>query len=268
MRGRLVGMGATANVYEWGESEVIKIFHDASRAQNEAEKEARTARAVSELTGVRAPRFVGIEVYEGSACLVYEKVEGPTMLEQIQATEEDVIANARLLAELQHELHQVQPNVAPNLRLEMGRSIQRVGELSDAEQAKLASILDRLQDGGALCHYDFHPFNVMITAAGPMIIDWMNALVGHPAADIARTYLLITAGELPPGVPEWLNMTGARELFTRTYMDAILEISGLSVEDVDAWRAPTLAVRISEMSGGKERETLLAELRSQEVMRL
>ncbi|SEO13647.1 phosphotransferase family protein [Paenibacillus sp. OV219] len=263
MRGRLVGTGATANVYEWGEPEVIKIFHDSSRAQQEAEKEARVARAISGLSGVKAPKFIRIEQYEGSACLVYEKADGPTMLGHIQATEESVIANARLLAELQHELHQIRPDVTPNLKLELGRSIQRVGELSDEEQAKLASLLEQLPDGGALCHYDFHPGNIILTTDGPQIIDWMNALVGHPAADVARTYLLLTGSELPPDMPEELRfrIVGYQKQFTQVYIDAILELSGLSMADVEAWLAPTLAVRISELSEGKEREKKLVELR-------
>ncbi|MFR1633173.1 MAG: phosphotransferase family protein, partial [Oscillospiraceae bacterium] len=42
-----------------------------------------------------------------------------------------------------------------------------------------------------LCHGDFNPSNIIITADGtPYIIDWAHATQGNAAADAARTYLL------------------------------------------------------------------------------
>ena len=42
-----------------------------------------------------------------------------------------------------------------------------------------------------LCHGDFNPSNVIITADGtPYVIDWAHATQGNAAADVARTYLL------------------------------------------------------------------------------
>ncbi|WP_244310788.1 hypothetical protein [Paenibacillus ottowii] len=36
MIGELLGIGNTASVYEWGETEVIKIFHNQSCSMHEA----------------------------------------------------------------------------------------------------------------------------------------------------------------------------------------------------------------------------------------
>ncbi|MDE6790423.1 MAG: aminoglycoside phosphotransferase family protein, partial [Clostridia bacterium] len=42
-----------------------------------------------------------------------------------------------------------------------------------------------------LCHGDFHPSNIIITADGtPYIIDWAHATQGNASADVARTYLM------------------------------------------------------------------------------
>ncbi|REE92757.1 aminoglycoside phosphotransferase (APT) family kinase protein [Paenibacillus taihuensis] len=262
VRGQLLGVGNTASVYEWGQSDVIKIFHDASVAHYEAEKEARNAVAIDRLTGVRAPKFKGLTVYEGSTCLIYEKAEGPTMLSQIEANESSVEHYAKLLADLQVELHTVKLDAAPNMKREMENSIRRVGELSDAEKEKLASRLTRLPEGAALCHYDFHPGNIILTADGPMIIDWINALVGHPAADVARTYMLLAGSDVPEGAPDWVSSRGHRGIFAEAYANAYFERSGvMGMQDVEAWLAPTLAVRVSEMGAGAGRQALLAEVR-------
>ena len=37
----------------------------------------------------------------------------------------------------------------------------------------------------ALCHGDFHPFNVMLSPRGPIVIDWNNAHIGNPLEDVA-----------------------------------------------------------------------------------
>lgn len=245
MRGQLLGVGNTANVYEWGKSDVIKIFHDASMALHEAEKEARNAEAIERIEGVRAPKFKGVVEYEGNASLVYEKAEGPTMLSQI-TTESSMVYYARLLAELQYELHQVKLDVTPNLKREMESSIQRVRELNESEQEQLVLRLAELPEGAVLCHYDFHPGNIILAADGPIIIDWINALAGHPAADVARTYMLLAGGS---------------QHFALIYADAYFERSGLRMEDIEAWIAPTLGVRVSEMREGEGRTAILAELR-------
>ncbi len=56
-----------------------------------------------------------------------------------------------------------------------------------------------LPDGDQVCHGDFHPDNIMLTPAGPRVIDWNNATSGNPLADIAWTSLILRMGEAPPG---------------------------------------------------------------------
>jgi len=59
--------------------------------------------------------------------------------------------------------------------------------------------LNRLPTGGFLCHGDFHPDNVIWSERGPVVIDWLDANRGDPAADVARTPMLISIGETPDG---------------------------------------------------------------------
>src|SRR5690349_17151114 len=97
--GNLLGVGNTANVYEWRESEVIKIFHDQKFAQHEATKEAHNAEIINKLK-LRAPEFTGIVDYEGKTCLIYEKVEGPTMLSFLEPTKTSLSYHAKLTAQI------------------------------------------------------------------------------------------------------------------------------------------------------------------------
>jgi aminoglycoside phosphotransferase (APT) family kinase protein len=45
-------------------------------------------------------------------------------------------------------------------------------------------------EGGRLLHLDLHPANVILTATGPMVIDWTNARSGDPALDVALTWVI------------------------------------------------------------------------------
>ena len=42
-----------------------------------------------------------------------------------------------------------------------------------------------------LCHFDMHLENIMMTDEGLVILDWMNAKLGNPVMDIARSYIFL-----------------------------------------------------------------------------
>ena len=48
-----------------------------------------------------------------------------------------------------------------------------------------------MPDGERLCHSDFHPLNILGEMSAPVIIDWLDARGGDPAADVCRSYLLL-----------------------------------------------------------------------------
>ena len=43
-----------------------------------------------------------------------------------------------------------------------------------------------------LCHFDMHLENIMMTDEGLVILDWMNAKLGNPTMDIARSYIILS----------------------------------------------------------------------------
>jgi hypothetical protein len=58
---------------------------------------------------------------------------------------------------------------------------------------------------GRLLHGDLHPGNVLLSDAGPVLIDWTNAASGPSAHDTATTWLVLACLEPPaPEVDTWL----------------------------------------------------------------
>jgi aminoglycoside phosphotransferase (APT) family kinase protein len=108
--------------------------------------------------------------------------------------------------------------------------------------------LSLLPDDDRLCHGDFHPGNVIISPAGPIVIDWPNATRGDPAADVARTLLLLRLGELPEDSPAVLRRIEriGRWLLKRGYTAAYERSSRIGRKRIDAWMLPTAIARLSE----------------------
>lgn len=251
--GQLLGIGNTASVYAWGKSEVIKIFHDRNGGIHEVTKEAQNAEIINKLN-LRAPRFSGTMEYEGNTCLIYEKVEGPTMLSYIEPTKISVSYYAKLMAQLHFELHQVVIDFDSNLKTELKKSIKNTQVITKPEKAIVLEILETLPEGKVLCHYDFHPGNIILSPNGPIIIDWLNALVGHQFSDVTRTFMMIKSTALPSNAPTWLIESEYRELFAKEYLGEYFMLSGINQSALDDWLIPTFAARIGELRGEEQLE--------------
>ena len=133
---------------------------------------------------------------EGRQGIIYERVNGPSML-RLSMTKSLLIYHlARQLAELHTEIHRNKVNALPSQRASLIRVIQQLESLSPDLQASVLELLDELPDGNMLCHFDFHPDQVLITASGPVVIDWLMAQQGHPNSDVARTCVILKFGQL------------------------------------------------------------------------
>ena len=64
-------------------------------------------------------------------------------------------------------------------------------DLDATTRYELHTRLDSMPRHNNLCHGDFDPSNIIITADGtPYIIDWSHATQGNASADVARSYLM------------------------------------------------------------------------------
>jgi aminoglycoside phosphotransferase (APT) family kinase protein len=139
--------------------------------------------------------------------------------------------------------------------------VQLTSPLVPSELAEVAKKrLDALPDGDALCHGDFHPANVMRSPSGPVVIDWPNATRGAPEGDVARTLLLLGAGEPASYTPVMrvLTMVG-RGLFLWLYVGAYMRVRPLEKRQVRKWALPIAVARLAE-NIEVERPRLLARI--------
>jgi thiamine kinase-like enzyme len=75
--------------------------------------------------------------------------------------------------------------------------------------------------GDRLLHLDFHPENVILAPGGPVVIDWDNAAVGDPRADLAMTWIIMATSELDAPRPLAPVVDAIRRRFVARWLDTI-----------------------------------------------
>jgi uncharacterized protein (TIGR02172 family) len=245
----LIGQGRTAEIYAWGDDQVLKLYRTGWPA-SWVEHEARISRMVS-ASGLPVPAVGGLIEVDGRYGLLFERIVGPSLVGQF-ATRPWTLARAlRAFTGLHLAMHaRVIPDL-PSQREQLARMIAEASPVPDAVRAAALERLERLPAGNKLCHGDYHPDNVLMTRAGPIIIDWGTASSGHPLADVARTALLLQVGELPSShLNRWL-LASARAFVRRAYLRRYLRLGHSSERDLAAWRLPIAVARLGEGIAGE-----------------
>jgi aminoglycoside phosphotransferase (APT) family kinase protein len=190
MLGELIADGRTSEVFEFGNDSAAKILKR-NVPQQWAETEADLTESVRRL-GVRAPEVRDVTRIDGRAAIVFERIAGPSMWQRMLDAPRDVPALAREMARVQSAIHAAGvPDRVPGLVDRLAAKLDEVTELDSEQRAKARDLLWSLPRGAALLHGDMHPGNVLLGADGPVVIDWFDAAVGHPIADVVRSLLLL-----------------------------------------------------------------------------
>lgn len=58
-------------------------------------------------------------------------------------------------------------------------------------KGRALNYLNEIEDKNNVCHLDFHLLNIMYSKEQYYIIDWINARLGNPIYDYARTYVIL-----------------------------------------------------------------------------
>jgi aminoglycoside phosphotransferase (APT) family kinase protein len=95
------------------------------------------------------------------------------------------------------------------------------------EEPRIQAALQRIaRPAPALLHLDYHPLNVLtdgtrITA----VLDWANARLGDPRADVARTYTILMVAPYTPG-RQPIALSLVRRLLTRSWRRGYEQVAG------------------------------------------
>jgi tRNA A-37 threonylcarbamoyl transferase component Bud32 len=238
--------GATADVYAWGDGRVLKLFYE--RVPWHA-NEVSATRAAYE-AGLPVPAVIDglIEVGQREG-IVFERVDGPTMTEYLQEQSErrspsDVEDCARQAAELHAQMHATEAPGQPPLVEILHVSIQQADPLEDETRQAVLDVLHGLPEGGALCHNDYYPGNLILSHRGLLAIDWAIGTRGNPLADCARTWLIsrMWLGLLEGQAPDYVCRLWQR--FWESYFRRYGKLRPYSPQDLLPWQIVTAAASL------------------------
>jgi Arc/MetJ family transcription regulator/tRNA A-37 threonylcarbamoyl transferase component Bud32 len=190
--------GREAQVFVRADGNVVKVM----RSANQEARVRREAAALQALADHRhlAPAFVETTEIAGRPALVTERVSGDDLLARLSKKPWLVLKVAGALGRAHAAMHDHRsPETLPDLRDELARRIQSAKALPEHHATAALDRLRALPTGDRLCHGDYHPQNVLGTLKDPVIIDWGDASRGAPAADVARTLVLLRHGGAPTG---------------------------------------------------------------------
>jgi aminoglycoside phosphotransferase (APT) family kinase protein len=237
--GAPIGVGKEAEVFD-AAPHVLKLYR-AGRGKVSAFREAATLSIVERLD-LPAPSVIAVQQYGERWGITMSKAEGPSFAEQMKDAAGDA-PYVHAMARLHALVHSRMGTHLPSQRERLRANIVGTELLGAALRKRLLDGLAELPlAGDRLCHGDFHPFNILGLPEQAMIVDWLDACQGSPAADVCRTYVLI--GSFDPEL-------------ARRYVNAYSGLSGQATGDIFLWLPFIAAARLAE-GVPLENERLLA----------
>jgi aminoglycoside phosphotransferase (APT) family kinase protein len=217
--------------------------------------EARIAKAICD-AGVPAPAPGELLEIDGRRGLLYERVEGISMLEDMNARPWLIFKYARSLADLHIHINKQMIAGLPSYKNRLHWDIHHSKHLETELQNRLFQKLVALPDGNNLCHGDYHPGNVLLSKDGPVVIDWVTASAGSPWVDVARTSMILSIGAKGAKNQVRPIIRMIIKLYHRAYVSRYRAQVRDSENELNSWRPLIAAARLNEEIS-PEREALL-----------
>ena len=154
--------------------------------------------------------------------LTMERIDGNTMVDAVSSAPWQAKRFGHALADLHTQLHELTgPDWLPSAPCGAGTQ---------------------------LLHLDLHPLNVMMSPRGPIVIDWANAVRGDPNTDVALTWTLMSAAEVPrSGVKSALTGLIRAQLIRGFIAQFDTAAVGSEVEAVVTWKSGDKNMSASEV---------------------
>ncbi len=224
--GRLLGAGKEAEVYEHGRL-ALKLYRP-GRPKAPAFREAANL-AIVERLSLPAPRVHVVGDYHGRWGLLMDRAIGTSLADEMLP--EPPLSAIKEMAALHQCLHREPGTGLPSLKSRLSANIERAEPLTPDLRDRLLLALAALPDDDRVCHGDFHPWNILGSGDDAMIVDWLDACSGNPAADVCRTYLLMR--RVLPAIAE-------------AYVVTYAKAAELTPDEIFTWLPVIAAARLAE----------------------
>lgn len=228
--GPLLAAGNVAEVFAWGDDRVLKLYKPAPWAKRVAFREAANQAAV-EAMGLPVPAVHGVVAHGERWGILSDRVEGTSFAQRMLADPTLATGHLEAVIDLQLRLQRATAPFFTGVKQRLASHIGYAPGLEPERKQALIAGLRAMPGGDQLCHFDFHPMNVLGSTNAPVVIDWCDACRGTAAADGCRSHVLLEIHA---------------EVFAASYLQHYCRASGCSPDELLAWRPYMLAAKLIE----------------------
>ncbi len=240
MSDNIIAVRNGKTIYREGNT-AVKVF-DEGYAKPDVLNEALNQSRVENI-GINVPKILEVKMVDGKWAIVSEFIEGKTLAQLMQENPEKMDDYLNLFVDLQMQIHAATCPLLNKLKDKMNRKISEA-DFDATTRYELHTRLESMPKHNKVCHGDFNPSNIIMTADGtPYILDWSHVTQGNASADVARTYLLF-------------NLAGQAELAYK-YLNLFSKKSNTAKQYIQKWM-PIVAASQSVKGKPEEREFLLS----------
>jgi len=257
VKGSLLGQGNTAEIFEWGSDKILKLYRHGLSGDLCVNEFEMTIYANEYLK--IAPKPVELVNIDGRTGAIYERINGETMLKLMLSKPWRINQYSKMLARCHAAMQKPVTHHAITVKEKLKRDIEGVQLLSPGEKHVIYQYLETLPDGDIICHFDFHPDNIMISSGQYWVIDWMTGCIGDPLSDIARTSLILNYAEIPrvSAIVSVLFRMLQKNIYQK-YIREYIKLTGANLSDIHKWDLPLAAARLCEwVPDGESRKLVI-----------
>lgn len=257
----LIGIGRTAEVFKYKNNQILKLYYK-NIPETMALQEYKINKILSD-TQLPIAKCYNLINEEERVGIIFEEIQGQSLMSLMSKRPWYIKSFAEKFAELHYSIHKRIDIELPCIKSQMKFNIDKTALLDVSQKEKIYNYIDTLPNDNILCHGDFHPDNILISKEKSYVIDWMTASKGSLFSDLARTSLLFKYGVLPDDIGKFsqIIIEFGRNKFLKAYLKKYIELSNISLDEIEKWELPHMASRLIEHVPVKEKELLIKEIK-------
>lgn len=236
----IIGAGTQATVY-YREGYAYKVFKEGY-----SEEWISYEKSIMDLVSKMGLPIPKCYPYEDTHVIKMDYIKGITLAERMR--KEKYKQGVEDLISLQKTIFPCYCDAIPSFLNHAWTEIEKLEGL-EAEKRKALEYLKVIEDKKCLLHLDFHFLNVLFTESGYRVIDWVNAKIGNPVYDLARTYVILNEKAYRAGRKYVSLLKKDKELDLKDLDKAVLVMALLRLKEEDSERTRELVRGTLEEKG-------------------